>query len=288
MFTRRLLTAATALALVSAAGVAQAGVVSDLTTAGASDTGLNNGAIVVQINPQSTGSGVIDSFVRLSPPNGQTTVVQGYNTEANGVLDTGNSNTFNHDISLSDVPIQTINGVQYREFLLDVNENNNAALDQYISLDEIQIFVGGTPNDNETEFTADGTPTGTLNLDGTLVWRLDQGMDNAIALDYSLNAGSGSGDMFLYVPESLFAGFADDDTVVLYSHFGALDVTDPDGSAPQGDYGVSDGFEEWAVRTEITPPPAVPEPASILLLSLGGLGLFGYGVRRRRKNELAA
>jgi hypothetical protein len=42
----------------------------------------------------------------------------------------------------------------------------------------------------------------------------------------------------------------------------------------------------YLVNTEEPPPSGVPEPASILLWSLGSLGIFGYA--RRRSNRLKA
>jgi hypothetical protein len=71
------------------------------------------------------------------------------------------------------------------------------------------------------ETFANGDPA-ILDHDGSLVFRLDAGGDNAVALNYALNTGSGSGDMFLYVPIAAFAGFGSGDDVTLYSHFGAL------------------------------------------------------------------
>ena len=40
----------------------------------------------------------------------------------------------------------------------------------------------------------------------TAIYDLDAGGDNWIKLDYSLNSGSGSGDMVAYIPNSLFTG----------------------------------------------------------------------------------
>ena len=49
-------------------------------------------------------------------------------------------------------------------------------------------------------------------------------MDNWVALDYSLNTGSGSGDMFLYVLDSVFDPYDGGDVVTLYSLFGQQGV----------------------------------------------------------------
>jgi hypothetical protein len=59
-----------------------------------------------------------------------------------------------------------------------------------------------------------------------------------VLLDYRLNSGSGSGDMLMYIPESVFAGGS---FVYLYSLFGELHP----GNA---------GFQEWAVGlSNLTP-----------------------------------
>jgi len=257
-------------------------VVVNLTTAG--NSGTINGAIYQQIDPSSTGSGVIDSIARIQP-GGSAVTSSGYNTTANGVFDTGSTDTFNHAITLGDVPLVNLSGTNYRQFLLDINENTGNG-DQYISLDEVQIFAGGTANSSVTTFTG-----GVLDHDGTLVYRMDAGADNWVAMDYSLNSGSGSGDMFLYVPDSVFSAFADAADVTIYSAFGLQGVNPTAVPAvPAGNYNVSDGYEDWAVLTGTggtRPGAAAPEPMSLLVWSTL-LGTYGacYAFRRNRQRTV--
>jgi len=252
---------ATAL-LLGLASIASASITLNLTTVGSS--GTINGALYQQIDPQSTGTGTIDSFAQIG---GNTDQTQGYNTTENGTLDNGSPDNFNHSITLGIVPIVSIGGIDYRQFLLDVNENSGGTVfnDRFISLDEVQLFVGGTANSNVETFNGSGV----LNHNGTLVYRMDgPGTDNNwVALDFQLNSGSGSGDMFLNVPVSLFAGFSNSDVVTLYSEFGQQgEVSAPNAAGvPQGNYGNSDGFEEWAVR-EAT--GVIPEPTAFLVWAL--------------------
>ncbi|QWV95703.1 PEP-CTERM sorting domain-containing protein [Geomonas oryzisoli] len=80
-------------------------------------------------------------------------------------------------------------------------------------------------------------------------------------MNYDLNPGSGWGDIYMYVPTSLFTGKSGYFT--LYSEF----------------EGANDGFEEWAAMT--SNPPPVPEPGTFLLLGTGFLGLAVFSKRRR-------
>src|SRR5438552_596250 len=52
------------------------------------------------------------------------------------------------------------------------------------------------------------------------VYDMDAGGDHWVKLDYRLNAGSGAGDMLLYVPDVQFGSNGGAQYVYLYSQFG--------------------------------------------------------------------
>ena len=242
--------------------------VCDLTSNGAScgPSPFTNLAIFGEVSPQPAGTGYIDPFLRLQD-NGHE---EGYNTSARGPsghpfqLDQKNPLNYTHDLLLSQVPVKTINGVQYREFFLDINESK-AKSKKFLSLDELRIYLSPTGN-------RDSYSTAYKTLDGlAAIYDLDTGGDdNWIKLDYSLNHGSGSGDMVAYIPNSLFTG-PSTQFVYLFSRFG-----------DQPNHGADSGFEEWWVgRTQpLRDVAAIPEPATLLLLGTG----LTMAVRRRRNN----
>lgn len=226
------------------------------------------------IDAASTGTGVIDSFVQISS---NQDFEQAYNTNVNGTLDNGSSPTFNHTLLLSAVPIVELNGTNYYEFLLDINQNGKSP---FLPLDDIQLVTGAVDNPSVTTCNGGGSCPGAIDLTGTPIYRLDSNADRTILLDFSLNHGSGSGDMFMYIPVSAFSGGPN---VYLYSNFGSET------------YPANDGFEEWAVRKTSSagcgapgqpacppPPEGIPEPSSILLLGSGLFGLFGFSASRKR------
>ena len=156
-------------------------------------------------------------------------------------FDENKSPQFTRSLTLDQVPIVNVNGVSYRQFLLDINQKASSPL---LSLDEARIFLGGTGN-----LTGYDTTCKTLAGQHS-VFDLDTDGDVSVLLNYNLNHGSGSGDMFLLVPNANFANADPKSFVYLYSKFGGL----------QGGTANS-GFEEWAVKS--TPPPVLPPTGSL-------------------------
>lgn len=244
--------------------VAQATVV-DLATSADGDSPDNfDGTIgdgyFVWCDASATGTGLIDPFVQIQ----RRPTEQGYNTTQWPVFDNLNSANFNHALLVSAVPVVNINGVDYREFLLDINEPNQE--NGLISLHEVQVFLSNTANPSITSFDLADPDILDIETFGSLIYDLDAEEDSVVELNGNLNTGSGSGDMFMYLPDSLFVGQYQ--YVYLYSAFGTPNISQA-------------GFEEWSVR-EAGGDDVVPEPATMSLL---GLGLAGMAVSRLRKRR---
>lgn len=222
-----------------------------------------NGAWYVQTDPQPTGTGVIQPFVRIQGIG----VEEGYNTDYRPVqYDTKDQNQWTHSLLVANVPIVTYRGGLYRQFLLDINEGGNANLAQ-LSLDKVQLFLSATGDGHNY-------PTGL----GTKIYDMDGAPDGAsvVELNYRLNSGSGSGDMYLYVPVANFALSATLPYVTLYSHFGTPHTSDA-------------GFEEWSTLKQTSPPVPGPDAAPLPSTAWAGAGLFGLlavgSFRRRRLDQ---
>jgi len=253
----------TLLVLAALQAVVFAGPTLDLSTAGAS--GSIDGAYFRQTAAQSTGTGSIHAFVRMEDDNDKDAIEQGYNTDHRplnkGVqYDENYSPTFTRSLLLSIVPTINIDGILYREFLLDINESNSGT-ESELSLDNIKIYLAHS-GDLFGKLPPSNPETGEV---ATLIYDLDELADNWIKLDYSLNTGSGSGDMFAYIPDSLFKAEYGP-YVYYYSMFGENIAADS-------------GFEEWAVRVNVPVPP-VPAPGALILATMG-MSLVGY-LRRGR------
>ncbi len=234
-----------------ATGVSAQATSLDLTSG--TSSGMINSAFFIRTDAQSTGSGSLNSFVRIS---GNADLVEGYNADARPVMQNVNtSGTFTHDVILSSVTISNLSGINYYQFFLDINQKNS---DPLLSLDKLQLYTRGS---------ALGTASTLADLTAApsvLRYNLDAGTDSEILLNYNMNSGSGSGDLLAYIPTSMFG--ANTDYVYLYSQFGGKG----------GAYVNNDGYEEWAYRATTAP---VPEPTAAALV---GVGLVGWLVRRRQ------
>lgn len=209
------------------------------------NSGSINGAEFVWTGSQPTGTGYIEPFLRVQ----RTGVERGYNTSYGTPWDT-KAGKWTHELRYSDLlDTKTINGVEYIQFLLDINEQKSGDT-SLLALDDVKIFTTPTL---VTSPTANASTLQNGGILGTLRYDLDGGGDNRVDLDYSRNPGSGAGDMWMYIPQSYFAGVNPNDYVYFYSKFGG-----------EG-YASGAGFEEWAI---------VPEPATILAGALLVAGLF--------------
>ena len=244
-----------------ALGVASSASAATLDLTSVASSGTINGAIFTTPDVIVSGTGLIDSFVRIQG-NG---TESGYNTDGTPEFDT-KAGTFTHSIQLSDLQTNIVNvgGIDYYEFVLDINQTAPGSL---LSLHELEIYIAdvGDIDDYAGVLTSE-----------TLVYDLDGAPDgdSTIELDYNNFPGSGRLDMYALIPTSLFGNDLDQ-FVYLYSAFG---IPNPS----------NDGFEEWA-RKEVgtfTPPPGpVPLPAAAWmgLSLLGGMGV----AKKIRRSRLA-
>lgn len=258
---------------------AQAVVILDLTpvanTSLSQSANLGGTFVVANTAAQSTGTGVIDSFVRIH----QTGEERGYNTSNWGgpqpPLDDVAGN-FTHALQLNAVPIVTIGGLDYREFLLDVAQPSNGN----ISVNQIQLFQSSADVGTTFSLTeADATHDALISFpSATEIFRMNAGPPTAANYEVVIdsNHGNGAGDMFLYVRNNLFDNSQPNSYVTLFSQFGL----------PPGTFASAGSFEEWSVLKG-APNRAVPEPFSIAIWSLLGLGGAGLAaVRQRRKTAV--
>ena len=223
----------------------------DLTSAGS--FGEINGALFQQTSAPSSETGVLNSFVRLQ----NTGVERGYNTDARPLQFNENSDRLaTHSLRLNDVPVVIVNGVAYRQFVLEINQK---ASSPRLSLDELQIFLGD--RGNLTGYKAGQGTLGGLHA----IYDLDAVKNHSVVMNDSLNKNKDSADVIVLIPDRLFAASSDNPFVYLYSKFGQK------GSA-------NGGFEEWAVLPKsVAPPPVSSSLTGQVYVDLNRNGIFDEG-----------
>ena len=214
----------------------------DLTTRDA--WGLANGGIVRQVSPQPTGTGYIQSFVRIQGAASGGSQ-QGLNSSGRPLqFDENKSPQFTRAVQLGQLQLVTVNGKEYYQFLLDINQKSSSPL---LSLDQVEIYLNSS-----------GSLTRLQDVrQGQLVYNMDGAGDVTVKLNATLNSGSGSGDMVLLIPREAFGDASPNQFVYLYSQFGLQPGMTANG-----------GFEEWAFSAI---PVSLPPEAT------GGGGNNGGG-----------
>jgi hypothetical protein len=246
--------AATCAIFVVTAAAAQATVL-DL---GSSGSGFLGGAYFSTTDVQPTGTGVFDPFLTVQNSPWE----QGYNS-SNQNFDTKRVPQWNHEIRFSDLSVTTINGNNYFGFQVDINEPNGGGKNT-ISLDGLKIFSSATLQ-NSTSTGANGYFNGSL---GNLVF--DFG-NNTLKYDDQQH-GSGSGDLNIFIPVSLFAGVQPNDYIYMYQRWGNADFSEG-------------GFEETRIIQGVAP---IPEMGTFFpLIGLMVAVLSTHALRRRRQLQLA-
>lgn len=216
----------------------------DLTAAGSE--GLVNSAIVHRIDStwntangdQAHGRGQLRTVLTVAADG----VEQGYNTNYRPIQAGMNSSavaTETRSLRVDRVPVVTVAGTQYYEFVLNVNEPTPG---RRISVDELRFYVsdrGNLRNYNESTFT--------LGQGASLVspvYDLDAGdATNSLAVRAKVNT-SAVGEIAVLVPVSNFGGAAGDMFVYIYTKM----------SGAGGD------AEQWGVRND---PPVTVTTASL-------------------------
>ncbi len=181
----------------------------DLMTPGS--TATVNGAIWENLVPHTsaTGTGVFDSFLRVQATGSE----RGHNGDQTPYFDEKDS--FTDSQLLADVPTIYVGGVAYREFQLDINENDDS-----IYLTRFQVWV-----------TDIQSPTG-YSLASYTLPDADLVYDTAgTTLKLLYNDGSGKREYRVLVPQTKFNG-KDGIFVVLFTEHNDT----------------NDGFEEWGVE----------------------------------------
>jgi len=289
------------------------------TTPGQVLTANVNGAFYQVNYDHPTGTGVYNPFASGQGSNHEFELF--FNTEdtnQNGasapIFDTlGGTHT--HSLLFGDLQVVTVDpsnpvpGVtpgMYYVFSLDANQQSqggNFSDSGKLSLLQLEIFLGTT--DTPVPITAtpmSGPEYITGFVGATKYYDLDlNGMtaeSNYVNINTAVNNGSGSGDLTVFIPTSLFPNQTANagKFLYLYSSFGQPDPSgSPSGGSltPNGVLGTfpnNDGFEEWKAVTGPNAPNPIPEPSTVALAlsGLGTLGLAGLRRSRRRTEEASA
>jgi hypothetical protein len=236
----------------------------DLRTAG-SEAVLAGGAIAHRMDgvwnnangSEAHGTGALQTYLTVQNDG----VERGYNTDFRPVQFNASSDANQtRALPLANVPVVTVDGQEYREFVLNVDQID-ANGDRQLSVDEIQIFTS-TVNNLRNYSNANNTLRAGSLVESP-IWSLD-------ALDGSTNDWlqvrakantAATGELALLIPNDLFA--PGETFVYIYSRMGV-------------NRDANQGAEQWGVRSG----PVANESVSIsgrVFRDVDGSGDFNAG-----------
>ena len=194
------------------------------------------GVIFTDAANTGSGTGNYNTFLAISDNDG---TEEGFNSDDTPGIDPSNANIDHaktHTVKLSDLVIVTVEGVQYYEFRVDLNESNSDPNAQ-ISLDQFKLFSSsnGAIEDKTTLFSQN------------VIYDMDAGGNVSVLLSDAESSGSGNDDYAVLVPITEFAGLDPTTTYVyLYVEMGAADPVAPD------TWDATATFEEWNLQNGVT------------------------------------
>lgn len=233
----------------------------DLTTAGSSAT-INNGLFQTTFFT-GAGTGNFNPFLDLVHSDKPAGTEGAYNSSAWPLDGDNHRDVWNSDLKTADLQEVDVGGTKYYLFTLDANETGGGNDNKLLSIDQIKIYQSADS----------GLNPGIANLDdlGDLVWDMDAGAegDTWVKINSALeSAGSGDGDLNLFIPVNLFN--KDLEFIYFFNHNGGQ----------EGPLFGHAGFEEWrALTKEDVPVNEVPDGGGTLV-SLG-VALLGLGSMRK-------
>ena len=194
------------------------------------------GVIFADVDNVGSGTGSYAPFLAIRDNDGNEV---GFNTttDANVVSNPNIDASKTHEVLLANVPIVRINGIDYFEIRLDLNEPGS---DTLVSLNAFKIYAG--PNDLDPTAGVNYVDTLTELNSLALVYDMDAlatGGDKRLLLDKN-SSGSGTDDYSILIPVSLFAGRDPATTYVfLYADMGTASNV----------YDAESGFEEFNLQS---------------------------------------
>ncbi len=216
------------------------------------------GAIFEKSTFQSTGTGVLDPFLRVQNQ-GNNTFEKGFNTSTsdNPPNWDAKNGSFTHNLLFNTLTTVNRGGNDYFQFIFDLGEPGNGNAQSQILLNTFDLYVSDTPSPTQSGISDDPSNLGDL--------KFSLGANSVMMIDES--SGNGQSDVLISIPKFT----STKQYLYLFTNLGR-----------QEGAGTADGsFEEIAA---LTGPGTTNVPDSGATFMLLGIGLVGIEGLRRRIN----